>query len=94
MKIMLLLASLLLCSCSRDDAPGGAGGSAKPLSTDETRQVAMHILLNRYPEAQIVSQQEEGQTWKYRFATNGVTVPVTVVVDRKAGKAHFEKASQ
>lgn len=94
MKIMLLLASLVLCSCSRDDAPGGTGGSGKLLSTDETRQVAMHVLLNRYPEAQIVSQQEEGLTWKYRFSTNGVTLPVAVVVDRKAGKAHFENVSR
>ena len=54
----------------------------------------MHILLNRYPEAQLVSELGEGQTWRYRFATNGVTLPVTVVVDRKTAKAHFEKISR
>lgn len=54
----------------------------------------MHVLLNRYPGAQLISEVGEGQTWRYRFATNGVTLPVAVVVDRKAGKAHFEKVSQ
>ena len=50
----------------------------------------MHVLLNRYPQAEIVSEQGEGQIWKYRFSTNGVVVPTVLVVDRKAGKARFE----
>lgn len=50
----------------------------------------MHVLLNRYPDAQIVSEQSDGQFSKYRFATNGVTVPSVLVVDRKAAKARFE----
>lgn len=64
------------------------------ISTDETRQVAMHVLLNRYPKAEIVSEQGDGATWRYRFSTNGVTVPAVVVVDRKAAKAHFENSSR
>ena len=92
LSLWLVLLCLVLCSC--DHNSDSAGQSANPLSTDESRQVAMHVLLNRYPDAQIVSQREEGMTWKYRFATNGVTLPVAVVVDRKAGKAHFEKAGQ
>lgn len=94
MKRLLLLVSLMLGSCSRDDASSGAGGNGKVLSTEETREVAMHILLNRYPKAEITSESSDGQNWRYRFSTNGVTVPSTVVVDRKAGKAHFEKAGQ
>ncbi|MGC3957083.1 MAG: hypothetical protein QM813_03695 [Verrucomicrobiota bacterium] len=94
MRIMLLLAGLVLCSCSRDDSQSGAGSNAKRLSTDETRQVAMHVLLNRYPNAEITSETSDGQSARYRFKTNGVTVPSVVVVDRNAGKAHFEKANQ
>ena len=94
MRIMLLLAGLVLCSCSRDDSQSGAGSNAKRLSTDETRQVAMHVLLNRYPNAEITSESSDGRTSRYRFTTNGITVPSAVVVDRIAGKAHFEKVSQ
>lgn len=93
MKIVCLFVCLMLCSCSRED-PQTGGAATKLLSTDETRQVAMHVLLNRYPKAEIVSESSDGQRWRYRFSTNGVTVAVAVVVDRKAGKAHFEKVSQ
>jgi len=89
LPLCLALFCVLLCSCGRKDT----NTSSKTLSTDEARQVAMHVLLNRYPKAEIVSQQEAGQVWRYRFATNGVTAPVVVVVDRKASKAHFEKVS-
>ncbi len=54
----------------------------------------MHVLLNRYPQAEIVSELGEGQIWKYRFSTNGTVVPVVLVVDRKAGKARFESVSR
>ena len=92
MRIALWLVVLSLCSCSREpDPPGGAG--AKLISLDRTRAVAMHVLLNRHPQAQIVSESGEGRTWTYRFATNGTLVPLAVVVDRKAGKARFEKVS-
>lgn len=66
----------------------------KFISTDETRQVAMHVLLNRYPQAQIVSERSEGQTWTYRFSTNGTTLPLAVVVDRKTAKAKFENVGR
>lgn len=86
---LLLLLGWLLCSCGAEDTDK----PSQPLSTEATREVAMHVLLNRYPEAQIVSELEQGTTWKYRFATNGVTLPVAVVVDRKIGKAHFENVN-
>jgi len=54
----------------------------------------MHLLLNRYPQAEIVSEQGEGPTRTYRFSTNGTVVPVVVVVDRKTAKARFEKVSR
>jgi hypothetical protein len=90
MKIVLLLACLGLCSCSRDASSADGGKSVKLISADETRQVAMHVLLNRYPKAEIVSESNDGQTWKYRFSTNGTTVPAVVIVDRKTAKARFE----
>ena len=90
MKIALLLLCLGLCSCSPDASAPDRSKSAKLISADETRQVAMHVLLNRYPKAEIVSESNDGQTWKYRFATNGITVPAVVIVDRKTAKAHFE----
>lgn len=84
---LLLVLGWLLCSCGREAAtdPG------KTLSTDETRRVAMHVLLNRYPNAEITSETSDGLSARYRFKTNGVTVPSVVVVDRKAGKAYFGK---
>lgn len=54
----------------------------------------MHVLLNRYPDAKIVSENGEGPIWKYRFSTNGSVVPSVLVVDRKAGKARFESVSR
>ena len=94
MKIALLLLSLLLCSCSRSPSPPAGGGNPAWLTLDKTREVGMHVLLNRYPQAQIVSELGEGRTWTYRFATNGTLVPLALVVDRKAGKARFEKLSR
>lgn len=95
MKIALLLVCLGLCSCSREtSSPAGGSNDAKLISTDETRRVAMHVLLNRYPKAEIVSETSDGQTSKYRFSTNGTTVPAVVVVDRKTAKARFENISR
>jgi hypothetical protein len=88
MRIALLLGCLLVCSCSKEST-SNPSDAATLISTDRTRQVAMHVLLNRYPEAQIVSEAIEGPTATYRFATNGTTVPLLVVVDRKAAKARF-----
>lgn len=96
MKISsLLLCSLCLTVCSCDRAPSPSNGTAesgsKLVSTEAARQIGMHVLLNRYPKAEIISEQSAGQNYIYRFATNGVTVPLKVVVDRKAGQARFEK---
>ena len=92
MKIAWCVALLWLCSCSREPSAEG-GAEAKLISIDRTREVAMHVLLNRHPQAQIVSESGDGRTWTYRFATNGTLVPLAVVVDRKAGKAKFQKVS-
>lgn len=95
MKSTWLLAGLLLGACSHEPvAQTGHDAGARLLSTDETRRVAMHVLLNRYPQAQIASERNEGQTWTYRFSTNGTTLPVAVVVDRKTAKARFEVVSR
>lgn len=88
---LFLVLGWLLCSCGRDPQLGGVGEDKGWLSTEKTREVAMHVLLNRYPQAQLLSELGEGQMWTYDFATNGVTLPIKVVVDRKAGKARFEK---
>jgi hypothetical protein len=93
----LLLASLCvtLCSCGRSPSVkiGGVGDDPTWISTDETRRVGEQFLTNRYPQAQIVSLLGEGQTWTFRFATNDTVLPISVVVDRKTGKARFESAS-
>jgi hypothetical protein len=91
----LFLVCALLCSCSRAPSSQKESSDVRTLiSTDETRQIGMHVLLNRYPDAKIVSEQGEGQLWKYRFATNGTTIPSVLVVDRKAAKARFENLSR
>ncbi len=91
----LFLVCTLLCSCSRTpSAQNGRSNDSPLISTDETRKIGMHVLLNRYPDATIVSEQGVGQLWKYRFATNGTTIPSVLVVDRKAAKARFESLSR
>lgn len=85
MKTALLLVCLLLTACS----PGN--NDRKPVSTDEARMLAMRMLLGRYPNAEITSEENTGETLTYRFSTNGVTVSSVVVVDRKAARARFEK---
>ena len=99
MKILTLLAALLcvvICSCSQILKVRLSGVGADPtwISNDETRQVGMQLLTNRYPNAQIVTSIGEGQICKYLFTTNGANVPVVVVVDRKTGKARFENVSK
>ncbi len=95
MKILLFLVCFALCSCSpTPSSEPGNGDASKLISTDETRQVGMHVLLNRYPDAKIVSENGDGQIWKYRFSTNGTVVPSVLLVDRKAGKAKFESVSR
>ncbi len=92
---LFFLVCALLCSCSRSPSSQNESGDNRPLtSTDETRQIGMHVLLNRYPDARIVSEQGDGHLWKYRFATNGTTIPSVLVVDRKAAKARFESLSR
>lgn len=96
MKMAFYLTCLLFCSCSRTEPARGQGGGDDSawLSTDATRRVGMHVLLNRYPHAEIVSERAEGQNWRYRFSTNGTVVPSEIVVDRKAAKAHFESLNR
>lgn len=88
MKTPLLLLCLALGACS----PGNA--DRKPVSTDEARRIGMRLLLGRYPKAEITAEESDGQTLRYRFATNGVSVPSVVVVDRKAGRARFEMSGR
>jgi hypothetical protein len=92
----LLLASLSVMLCSCGSSPSfkisGVGDDPTWISCDETLRVAEQLLTNRYPQAQIVWLQGDGQTWTYRFATNGTVSPEAVVVDRKKGKAKFENA--
>lgn len=93
---LIALLCVALCSCERSaqTGTGGAGDGSKLTSTDETRRIAMHVLLNRYPQAEIVSESSGELTSRYRFSTNGVVLPVVVVVDRKAGKARFENVAR
>ena len=92
---LMLLGCFALCSCSRTpSSQDGNRDERTMISADETRQIGMHVLLNRYPKAEIVSEQADGQTWKYRFSTNGTVVPAVLVVDRKAQKARFESLSR
>ena len=91
---------MTLCSCERSPKIklGGVGDDPTWISSDESRQVEMQLLTNRYPHARIVSQLTVGQTCTYRFTTNIEThlsplVPVAVVVDRKTAKATFENVS-
>jgi len=55
------------------------------------RSDAERLITNRYPHAQVVEERGGGQTFGYRFATNGTVLPISVIVDRKAGKARFER---
>jgi hypothetical protein len=88
MKTSLLLVCLSLAACS----PGN--DDRKPVSTDEARRIGMHLLLGRYPNAEIILEDINGNTLKYHITTNGVTVPSVVVVDRKAAQARFEESSR
>ncbi len=90
MRIIFLFLCLALCSCERSPQANSGGDNVKLISTDETRRVGMHVLLNRYPQAEIVSERSDGSVSTYRFSTNGVVLPVAVVVDRKTAKARFE----
>ena len=89
---MLALLCVTLCSCERKPEVrlGGVGNDPTWISNDETRQVGMQLLTNRYPQARIVTSIGNGQISTYYFATNDKVMPVAVVVNRKTGKARFE----
>jgi hypothetical protein len=91
----LLFAWLCFALCSCDSNPrvklGGVGDDPTWISTDETRRIGERVITNRYPQAEIVEERGLGQSFSYRFATNGTVLPISVIVDRKTGKARFEK---
>ena len=93
--LTLALLCVVLCSCERDPTItlGGAGDEPGWLSAEATRRAGEQLIAERYPQAQIVSEIGMGQTFTYRFATNGTNSPLSAVVDRKTGKARFEKPS-
>lgn len=88
MKYALLVICLSLSACS----PGN--DDRKSISTDEARRIGMHVLLNRYPNAEITSEESSARSFTYHFSTNGVPVSSVVVVDRKAAHARFENSSR
>jgi hypothetical protein len=65
------------------------------MTPDAARGVAeggMQIVTNRYPGAEITSEDIEGQFATFHFATNGTVLPVELVVDRKTGNATLQKS--
>jgi|ERR1043165_78018 hypothetical protein len=100
MRVLALISiflCILLCSCHRDSKLHlGGGEDTSWISAGETERVAEHFLTNRYPGARFDSLLANGATWRYRFSTNGTTLPVAVlvVVDRKTGKARFENVGR
>jgi hypothetical protein len=54
------------------------------------RQAAERLMATRIPDAVARSKEEHGYTSTYGFTTNGVKLPIRVVVDRGTGEAHFE----
>ena len=63
------------------------------ISQDETRRIGEQLWTNNYPQARFVELRAFGQTWTYRFATNGTVSSEAIVVDRKTGKATFLNVS-
>jgi len=97
MRIPTLLLALLcipFSSCERSPKYKLGGDDPTWISAEETRRVGERLITNRYPRAQLVEELGMGRTFAYRFATNGTVLPMSVVVDRKTGKAKFESSSQ
>jgi hypothetical protein len=93
---LLILICLSLCACNRDSSGklGGIGEDKGWLSEEKTREAAMQVVLNHYPQAELTSTLGEGRLWTFFFSTNGVAATTAVVVDRESGKTHFEKVSR
>jgi hypothetical protein len=92
---LLALICIVLCSCDRSSQVKlVVGDDPTWISAEETRRVGERLIADRYPQAQVVSELGVRQTFTYRFETNGTVVPMSVVVDRKTGKARFETSSQ
>jgi hypothetical protein len=91
----LLVGLVFIPGCSPDTTRQTETSKDTPLiSLEETRQIGMHILLNRHPKAAIVSERDDGSTVIYRFSTNDVVAPVVVIVDKRTSKARFEKTGR
>ena len=95
--LFLFYASVCVALCSCGGYPAvkvGVGDDPTWIPAEATRQVGEKLITNRYPRAEIVEEVGIGPIFKYRFATNDTVLPLTVVVDRKTGKARFEKRNR
>jgi hypothetical protein len=87
----VILVFLLCCSCSRAPKEDSTW-----IPTNAVRGIAeggTQLVTNRYPGARITSERIQGQYATYRFSTNGIVLPVELVVDRKTGNATLQRAS-
>lgn len=95
--VAIVLLCLNLCSCSESPTVrlGGVGDDPSWIRPDEARRMGDQLIARSgYVHAQIVEERGEWQLLRYRYATNDILVPVTVVVDRKTGKARLERVSR
>lgn len=92
---LLALACLVLCSCFEEPKVkmGGVGEDPSLVQREPAIRSAGELMKGKgFATAQIVEEISSDTSFRFRFATNGVVLPSTVVVDRKNGKATFETA--
>jgi len=65
------------------------------ISGDQAEEAALHFILqNGYTNARINVEDCNGRFSKYQFATNGVSLPLTIIVDRKSSKVGYDHSQQ
>ena len=73
---------------------GGVGYPESWITPDQSRELAKEFIVNRgYADANMVEERGLDQLIYYRFATGGVIIADSVVVDRQDGGITFEHVS-
>ena len=90
--IAFVLLGIAVCSCSRTPTVQlQVGDDPTWITHEEARRVGERFVGASSPQARLVEESVTGQTGRYVFATDDTAMRLTVLVDRKTGKAKFER---
>ena len=90
LSLIAVVASLSFCSCSEKGQRLPMGDDPTWVSAEAARKLCEDFLKRQgYTNAQIAGETAMREKCWYVFATNGTTVPLNVMVDRKSKEVGY-----